>query len=228
MGRQNRRALSLHDDPFFLGMSGEAVGRIEAFVYHREYEARQIVYFPDDECDFVYWVRSGRIKVTRVSGDGRELAFRHLIPGDMLGEECLVPRNRRYDYAEAMLPSLLCLMRVDDFRRAVREEAELCYRIAERLCRRIVDTEQVLSDTVFTPVRGRVAATLMRLYHLEQAHGGATLRVTHQELANLTGSTRETTTAVLHGLQTDGLIELANRRITIHDPGALERLARNG
>lgn len=227
MSRHNRRMLSLHDDPFFSGMSPEAVTRIEAFVYHREYEPRQIVFFPDDQCDFVYWVRSGRVKVTRVSGDGRELTFRHLMPGDMLGEECMVNRNRRYDYAEAMTPSVLCLMRIDDFRRALREENELTLRVAERLCRRIIEMEQVLSDTVFNPVRSRVAATLIRLYRLEQEQGGVSLRVTHQEIANLTGSTRETTTAVLHSLRSDGLIDIANRRLTIRDPGALENLARN-
>ncbi|NTW99820.1 MAG: cyclic nucleotide-binding domain-containing protein [Geobacteraceae bacterium] len=117
--------LPLDDEPFFKAMSLPVLAKIETYVYHRSYEARQVVYFPDDPCDYVYWVREGRIRVTRVSGDGRELTFRHLGRGDMLGDECMADRPKRNDYAEALEPSTLCLMRTDDFRRAAREEAEL-------------------------------------------------------------------------------------------------------
>jgi len=220
--------LSLQEEPFFQGMSEALVSRIEAFVYHRAYDARQIVYFPDDPYDYVYWVREGRVKVTRVSDDGRELTFRHLLPGDMLGEECLVDRPKRDDYAEAMVPTMLCLMRAADFRRLAREELALAHKVAQRLCCRITETEQVLVETVFSPVRSRVASGLLRLYRREKGQNRDALCVTHQEVANLVGSTRETTTAVLHMLRAEGILDMANRRLTILDPVALEHVAKNG
>jgi len=223
MRRQMRLALSLHQEPFFRGMTRSVVDRIEAFVYHREYEPRQIVYFPDDPCDYVYWVRQGRIKVTRVSADRRELTFRHLLAGDILGEECLIERSKRYDYAEAVLPSILCLMRADDFRRVISEEAEVACAVAKRLCSRVTEIEQVLAETVFRSVRSRVASGLVRLYRRECESGRSTLRITHQEIASLVGSTRETTTAVLHDFREEGMLELANRRLTVLDAMALER-----
>lgn len=225
MKKHLKLVLSLRDEPFFRSMSDALLTRIESYVFHREYEPKQIVFFPDDPLDFVYWVREGRIKVTRIFADRRELTFRHLLSGDMLGEECLVDRRRRGAYAEAMTASVLCLMRADDFRRIAREEAEVSLKVAQRLAQRITEAEDVLAETVFNPVRRRVASGLLRLYRRASEHERGTLHVTHQEVANLIGSTRETTTAVLHEFREDGILVMSNRRLTIVDPVALEHLA---
>jgi CRP-like cAMP-binding protein len=226
--KQVQLALNVRGEPFFNRLSERVLERVERLVYHREYEARQIVFFPDDPCDYVYWIREGRVRVSRVPGDGRELTFRHLLPGDVMGEECLTGRQTRYDYAEAMLPSVLCLMRAEDFRRMAMEEAEFSSLVALKLCERVIETERVLAETVFNSVRGRIAAGLLRLYNREGRHNDGHLQITHQEMANLVGSTRETTTLVLHGLRKEGIVTLSNRRLTVLDPGALEHLARNG
>ncbi len=220
-------ALSLRDEPFFRSLSESVITRVEGYVYHREYEPRQIVYFPDDPCDHVYWVREGRIKVTRVSNDGRSLTFRHLFPGDILGEECLITKGKREAYAEAVVRSVLCLMRSDDFCRVAREESEISLALAKRLCARAVEVEHILAETVFKSVRSRVASGLLRLYSRVPQTDDSVLRVTHQELADLIGSTRETTTAVLHALRKEGILNMANRRVTVLDPVALEHAARS-
>lgn len=223
-----RLTLSLKEISFFAGMAPSVLARMEGQVYQREYGLRQVVYFPDDPCDFVYWVRKGRVRITRVSDDGRELSFRHAAPGDLFGEECVVNRPRRDNYAEALRPTLLCLMRAADFRQCVREEPVLSHRLAQYLCTRAIEAEQVLSEIVFCPVRRRVAAGLLRLWRREGGQAGSTLQLTHQELANLIGSTRETTTATLHALRKEGIVELANRRVVIRDAAALEHVVRNG
>ena len=204
------------------------VARIESFVHHRQYDSRQIIFFPDDPCDFVYWVREGRVRVTRVSGDGRELSFRHLFPGDILGEECLAGRSRRDDYAEALAPSLLCLMRSEDYARLMGEEIELARAVAQSLSSRVMDVEQVLAETVFNTVRSRVAAALIRMQRRVGDADPSVLRITHQEMANLVGARRETTTATLHELQKAGIVKIANRRITIQNQAALEDAAHGG
>ncbi|HIJ65103.1 MAG TPA: Crp/Fnr family transcriptional regulator [Candidatus Hydrogenedentes bacterium] len=224
MKKSIRLSLSLRQEPFFRGMSEATLGGVKDYLYHREYEPRQIVYFPDDSCDHVYWVREGRVKITRVHGDGRELTFRHLLPGDIFGEECLVGRGKRNAYAEAMEASILCLMRADDFRRVARDQGEISLALARCLCRRAVEVENVLAETVFKSVRNRVAAGLLRLYR-RAPRNEDTLRITHQEIASLIGSTRETTTAVLHGLREEGIVEVANRRLRVLDPVALEHAA---
>lgn len=217
-----RRVLPLREESFFRGMSEETIARVETYVHHREYEPHQIVFFPDDPCDYAYWVREGRVKVTRLSSEGREAAFRHVFPGDLFGEECLIGQPRRDKYAEAVVRTVLCIIRADDFCRVVRDEPEVTFEVTKRLCHRARTMEDVWFETVFKPVRNRVASGLLRLL---QRTGGAVVRVTHQDIAGLIGATRETTTVVLHELERQGILETGNRRIAIHDRTALERIA---
>jgi len=216
---------SLGEERFFDGMSRGVVERLNAFAYHRRYEPRQIVYFPDDTADYVYWVRSGRVKITRLSVSGREITFRHLFQGDMFGEECLVRRLRRENYAEAVVPTLLTLLRSEDFIRITREEPELCYAVACHLCRRALDTETVLAELVFSDVRTRIAARLWHLCRREQTGEGGALTVTHQDIANLAGAARETATVALHALREEGVIAMSNAQIRVLRPDELRRLA---
>ncbi|MCK5862937.1 MAG: cyclic nucleotide-binding domain-containing protein, partial [Candidatus Hydrogenedentes bacterium] len=139
----------LGEEHFFHGMNQDVIERVNAFSYHRRYEPRQVIYFPDDPCDYVYWVRSGRVKITHLSESGREVTFRHLFAGDLFGEECLVQTLRRGTYAEAITSSLVTLLRSKDFLRILREDSELCHAVACQLCRRAMDTETVLAEFVF-------------------------------------------------------------------------------
>ena len=227
MEKHLKLALSLNEEPFFRTMNPATVARIANYVYHREYEPRQIIFFPDDLSDHVYWVREGRVKITRASGEGRELAMQHLFPGDIFGEACLVEKGKREAYAESMTSAVLCLMRADDFRRVVAQEHEVTLMLAKILCRRVVEVEHVLEETVFKTVRSRVASGLLRLYHRLSKNDRGAIRITHQEIASLVGSTRETTTAVLHDLREQGILDMANRRVVVLDPVALEHAARS-
>ena len=221
-------AHALRREPFFQALSPEVVARIRNYVYHREYEPRQIIYFPDDRCEHVYWVRDGRVEVRRVADGRRNLTFRHLFPGDLFGEECLVKDGQRGACAVALVPTAVCLMWAEDLRRIVADEAEVALAFALQLGRRVIDLENVLAETVFKTVRSRVAGGLLRLYQrAPYSHDGA-IRLTHQEIASLVGSTRETTTTVLHKLREDGILSIANRRVTVLDPVALEHAARSG
>jgi len=216
---------SIRECPFFQGMSPRIVEMFEGEVHFREYASKQVIFFPDDSCDIVYWVHMGKVKVYRVADQGRGLTFRHAMPGDILGAECLVEKRVYQDYAEALTGSVVGMMQATAFRRIAREEVELCHAVAQHLCRRIMDLEQVLADTIFIPVRRRIAQGLLRLYRQEDLPFDGTLYVTHQEVANIAGTTRETATSVLHALREEGLLKLANRRVMVLDAVGLERAA---
>jgi len=228
MKTQVKPALPLEEAPFFREVSSRLRARIENYVYHREYEPRQIVFFPDDPCDRVYWVHRGRVKIATVRSDRRELTYRYLLAGDMFGEECLIKSAKRDAYAEAVEPSVLCLMSAADFRRIVRDEKEISLMVAKWLCRRVGDVEETLAECVFKSVRSRVASGLLRLHQRAPQKENGRIRITHQEIASLVGSTRETTTAVLHRLQREGMVAIGNRHVTLLDPVALQRVARSG
>ena len=211
-------------ESFLKGLSPRVQDEIESRASRCTFPARRMIFFPGDDANRVYWLRSGRVKVSRVSCGGRELTFKHFLPGDMFGEDCMFEEGRRENCAETMESSELITLDGDDFRLLLSREIGLTLAVARASCSRVREVEYVLSETVFRSVRGRIAAGLLRLYR-QGSPQEKTIRVTHQEMANLVGSTRETTTSVLHGLRKDGLLEIANRRVTVLDPDALAALA---
>lgn len=226
MHRFTRLSLpSLAEEKFFHGLDPAVTAGLDAYAWHRQYDPRQIIYFPDDQCDYVYWVRSGRVKISHVTEKGRELTFRHLFKGDFFGEECLINRPRREAYAEALTKTVLTLVRNDDFFRAVEKEPALTLAVAQHCCRRALAVENTLSDQVFIEVRQRLARRLITLHALDVEGEGDRLCLTHQELANLIGASRETVTATLRVMQEEKLLTLANRCITLLDPEALQQIA---
>ena len=226
MPKHFKTAESLAREPFFADMSPQTLALMEEYAYVRDYEPRQIIFFPDDPCDHVYWVLKGRVKFSRVLPDGREWTVRHLEPGDMLGDDLLLSPDRHAGYAEALTPARLALMRSSDFLRLVRDEGEVSRALAVQLSRRLNTAEQVLLETLSFPLRCRVASTLSRLAPKPEADGeSGALAITHRELAHLTVATREAVTNTLHELLDRGLIRLSNRRIHLVDPAGLQRAA---
>lgn len=174
-------------EPFFQALSPEVVASIRNYVYHREYEPRQIVYFPDD-----------RVKY-----------------------------GRRGAWAVALAPTAVCLMWAEDFRLIVADERERALALGQHSGQRVIDLENVLAETAFKTVRSRVANGLLRLYRRAPRGEDGAIRFIHQEIAGLVGSIRETITTVLHKLREDGIITIANRRVSAPDPVALEHAARS-
>ena len=210
--------------PLLSGLGPALLSRIEGMTQIRDCQRGESIYFPEDPCDSVYWIEGGRVKLSRVSTDGRVLSLRHHCSGDMFGEDCMSGWERRCDHAESMEATRLRYMPAEDFRQLLDSELEFSRAVLERVSVRAREMDQLYAEAVFRPVRGRIAAGLLRLYHLERP-GGGTIRVTHQEVANLAGTTRETTTAVLRSLREAGLVEVGNRRVTLLDLEALRQFA---
>ncbi|MBL7645098.1 MAG: Crp/Fnr family transcriptional regulator [Candidatus Hydrogenedentes bacterium] len=204
--------------------SPELWARLDGLTQFRECGVRESIYFPEDPCDSVYWIEVGRVKLSRVSPDGRVLSLRHHSTGDMFGEDCMSGWEQRCDHAESMEATRLRFMSAEAFRSVLDSDLEFARAVLERVSRRAREMDHLYAEAVFRPVRGRIAAGLLRLYQLERPVG-RTIRVTHQEVANLAGSTRETTTAVLHSLREAGVVETGNRRVTLLDLEALRKAA---
>lgn len=197
---------------------------IEGMTQVRLCRPQESIYFPEDPCDAVYWVETGRVRLSRVSPDGRVLSLRHHCTGEMFGEDCVSEWEQRCDHAESLETSRLRMMSAEAFRSLLASELEFARAMLVWMSRRARESDHLYADAFFRPVRGRVAAGLLRLYHQENPRG-VILRVTHQEVANLAGSTRETTTSVLHAFREAGLVEIGNRRVTLLDLEALRQTA---
>jgi len=211
----------LGEHPFFARLEPATRERIGTLLVYREYTIRQIVYFPDEASDYVYWVTRGRVRVVRSGPGGREVNVALISPGEMFGESALEEAYRRGEFAETVEPSVLLLMRAEDLRKLCRLYPDLTLAVAGETARKLRRAWDSLAEITFWPVRRRLAVALERYMDPRQR----VVRLTHLDLGRLIMAARETVTAHLLQFERMGMLELAHRRIRVRDPEQLHRLA---
>lgn len=218
--------------PMFAALPEETQKRLERIAEQRQYRRRQVVHFADQAGDFIYLLCTGRVKVSRVSEQGREVTL-YLIEGNQVfGETGLIAENQPYELmAETLEDSLVAVFRRSDIIAALLESPKAAGEMLKLVSERRSQAESAVADLVFLDVPKRLAKLLLKLY---DAHGSKAARqgtlikakFTHQELANMIGSTRETTTLILNDFKRQGSIDFTGRKIVVRNRTELEDILR--
>lgn len=171
---------------------------------------------------------SGRVKVTYVTEDGREVILDFRGPGELLGEMAVIDGNPRSSTVAAVEAVEVYAISATDFRALVASRPTLANQLLQNTLRRFRDSDRKLIEFGASHTVGRVAA---RLVELVARFGTSTpgghvidLPISQEELAGWTGSSREAVAKALHALRDERLITTERRRITVLD---LERLMRH-
>lgn len=134
-----------------------------------------------------------------------------------------------YDnYAEAIDDVDLCLMSTADVERYLMSDPRIAIRISRLLGEQVVRLEERLTDLALRPLQSRVCSTLLRLAEAARTprFANPTIRLSHDQLAGLLGSTRESTSKAMSDLASRGIIRQGRARVIIQDVDALAKLAR--
>lgn len=170
------------------------------------------VYSMGDSADAVYILKEGRIKITRLTEEGRELTLDILEPGDIFGELALAGEEMRETSAEALEDSFICTINRKDFEGFVKRHPALSLGITKWIGSRLRRIENRFENLIFQDVRTRILTLLEDLaekYGRPVPGGKATgIRLSHQEIANLVGATRETVTLELNALKKAGRLRV--------------------
>lgn len=221
---------SLSRVPLFTKISPEEILKLERSAEERQVRARQVVFLFGQRHEHVYLLIAGRVKLLRNSPNGREVTFGLVNPNELFADTGLFSASSTYHYScEAIEESTVLAFRRTDFEAALESSGDSMKHMYLQQCQQRLKVESRLADFVFFDVTARLARLLVGL---AGTYGRSTkigtllkLKITHQELANLIGSTRETTTLILSEFRRRGLIEFAGRKIVLVDPeqlGAIE------
>lgn len=210
----------------FCDLSAAEMKAIATAAPRKNYSAGEVVYSPDKPVQALFILKSGRVRIFRISVDGRALTTAIITPGTVFGEMELLGQRMYGNYAEAMEESVICVMSRADVNRFLLADPRIATRIAEILGRRLGEMERRLSDTVFKSVPQRIATTLVTLSAEQRRLGVPPTRqvvgLTHDQIAALVGASRETATKILGDFADRGLIRLGRARITILDPAGID------
>jgi CRP/FNR family transcriptional regulator, cyclic AMP receptor protein len=212
--------------PLFERLSPAESQRLEACARARLFAKREMIYFPEDSGQTVLLLARGRVKIKTVTPDGRETIFAFIEAGEVFGELALVDAEPRQEFAEAVEDSLVLALPREDILWLMGQRPDVALHITKLLGFRRRRIENRLRNTLFRSTRERIVGLLLELL---QTHGGRTpnggweirLKLSHQDLANLIGATRESVTLALGRLQRDRLIAVQRRLISVPDRARL-------
>jgi len=161
--------------------------------------------------------------------EGKEITKAILGKGEVFGELSLVGEQRRRDFAQAMEPTTICVIGVHDMRALMRDHSGLNLFIMRVLGSRMIELEQRLESLVFKGSRTRIIEFLYNLARTKGQRVGYEMLVrkflTHQDIANMTATSRQTVTTVLNELRYKNLITFNRKRLLVRDMEALAREA---
>ncbi len=208
---------------------GDVILRLVAGARSTGFRARQVIYLPGDRAQGVFFLAQGRVKISKVTRDGKELTLAYRTTGDFFGEPCLLEGGPREEMAEAMEATLAIEVDRETLDQVLSSSGQAAYWFTRALIARRKDLESRVEQLIFKDVGAKLAELLLELglqHGVEDGRGIViALKITHQEMANLIGSTRETVSLTLSQFKRKGLIQNEGRRVILADREGLKALA---
>lgn len=212
--------------PLLRDLPPEKLQGLVAQVELREIPRRQVIYLPGDPGEQVYFINGGRVKTSKVTRDGKELTLAYRGAGHIFGELAVIDGAPREEMAEAMKNAIITELPAEIMRELLLADAKLCLEFMCEIGRRRKQLETKLEHLVFKDVQAKLAALLLELageYGQDTEDGTQIgLKITHQEMANLIGSTRETISLTLAQFKKKQLINMNGRTVVVLDHEGLK------
>jgi len=168
------------------------------------------IFSQGDRTDAIYFIQSGRVKITVVSSAGKEAVLAMLGPHDFFGEGALVGQSLRMSTATTLEATTLFQVEKRAMLRAFHDQPELSEKFMASLLARNIDLEEDLCDQLFNHSEKRLARVLLKLARLRE-HGvvpDATVpTLSHETLAEMVGTTRSRITHFMNKFRKMGLID---------------------
>jgi CRP/FNR family transcriptional regulator, cyclic AMP receptor protein len=202
-----------------LAQQNKAVG--ESFVV-RSFQAGEVIGEPDERNRSLFLVASGRVQLYRTTRDGHRFVIATLGPGSMFGEESLLGGESLDTYAVALEPCTIWTMPRQEAIEISSHEAMFGFGLIQAMGQRLVEAENRLEQMAYSTISGRLAALLLDLAEGDQHN---VVHATHQELADMLGTWRETISKTLQDFRRRGLVASGRRQLTILDKEGLEEEA---
>lgn len=213
---------------FLAGLLPEEREAFEELASTRRYRPGETLFHEGDESGGVFAISSGHVKVSCVEGT-REVVLAFAGPGALLGELAAIDRRPRSATTRAVDDVCALVVPAQDFRRFLDAHPSAALRVIELLIGRLRHSDRQRIEYAAYDVVGRLARRLLELTESSGEPAGAgvhiTLPLTQDELAGLTGSSREAIAKALHLLRELGWVATERRSLTVRDLEALRDFA---
>ncbi len=188
---------------------------------HCRFKKGDVVYVPDDLSDRIFFITEGQIKISVMNEEGKEITKAILGRGEVFGELAMLGEQKRHDYATALEDTDTCVVTLEELRSLMRDRSEIKLFFMKIFGGRQLEMERRLESLIFRDSRSRIVEFLVNMARNKGQRVGYewVIRkpVTHQEIANLTATSRQTVTTTLNDLRHKKLLTFNRSRLLIRD-----------
>ncbi len=215
--------------PFFQHMRNEELDEIIGFAVERRAPRGTLIFTKGDDGSNMMAVLAGRVRISAVSAEGKEVTLNVIGPGEIFGEIALLDGKPRSADATAVEDTVLMVIERKQFLPFLLRNETLMERLLVVLCDRLRRTSMVLEEIALFDLPSRLARLLMKLSqdYGRPAVGGGTridLKLSQRDLATLVASSRETVNKQLRGWREAGVVDQAAGYLVVRNAAALERM----
>ena len=208
-------------------LSAEELHELDRRTIMKTASKNQFIYFPKEPSKVVFFLKKGRIKIGSYSEDGKEIIKAVLYPGEVFGEMGVIGETQRKDFAAAMdNDTRICTISTDEFRHMIDANPNLSLELTRRIGERLRNIERKLESLIFKDARDRVLDLMKEMAERYGKEIGGEILVkhdlTHQDIASLTATSRQTVTTVLNDLKDKNLIYTERKKFLIRDLSKLK------
>ncbi|MFT5087348.1 MAG: CRP/FNR family cyclic AMP-dependent transcriptional regulator [Candidatus Latescibacterota bacterium] len=209
----------LRNVSLFESLDEEELKALSELTFTRNFGKDGVIILAEEEGETLFIIKEGQVKVSIVSEEGREVILSLLGPGTVFGELSLLDGKPRSANVIATGETSLVMLRRSDFVQLIYKTPQIATALLAELATRLRRTDRQIEGLALLDVTSRISETLLQLAtdQGKESSDGITIesRPTHQELANMSGTTRETVSRVLKRLEKQGYINYVGRKITI-------------
>ncbi len=192
----------------------------------RNYKKGEFIYFSDDPSSTIYLLAEGKVKLLYYTEEGDEVIKSVLAKGDVFGELSLLGEEKRKDFAMAVEDNTsICQLTLDQMQDLMKKNLNFSLKINKLIGLRIRKLERRVDALVFKDVRTRMIEFIREFAEEKGTADGNAYQInhflTHKDMADLIGTTRQTVTTLLNELRSEGKIDFSRRSMYIPDLSSL-------
>jgi len=211
----------------FQDLAPDELNNVKTLLKEKSFQKGEILFFEGKQCERIFFVRSGRVKIFRTSSSGREQILEILNPGDTCSCH---PGQGAWSCsatAEALTPCIVWFFSRDNYAQLIRTNTKLMQSLNKIFARRICHFSSLIEQVSLNDVKKRLVKFMLDMlkeYHTSEENKDIlSLPFTREEIAQRIGTSRETVARYLHQMKRDGLIDITSHQIVIRDRASLEQ-----
>lgn len=191
----------------------------------KNYSKGDYIYLPEQSSDKIFLIQSGKVKIGSINDSGKEVIQTYISKGELFGEKAMIGESTRKDFAVAVEDTKLCEISLNQMKNLMKEHNALTVFFMKMMGSKMLELENRLESLVFKDSRSRIIDFLLELVETKGQRIGYEWVVrnfiTHQEIANLTATSRQSVTTLLNELRSQEILTFDRKRLLIRD---LDRL----